>query len=166
MTDSTEPRSAEGFIDIVFDGPPSHESGRFVEVEDERGYSVSVGQWIDRGNGLWALRLPRPTTDTVERAAVWLEAQKDDALARYAGDMPDTIVIDLATRLRALPSAGGGEVEKLLARVSELEAVLRDIVATDDGAMREMQSLGIEVSSETKALTERARAALQQEQDK
>ena len=48
------------FIDVVFDGPPSHESGRFVEVEDPAGKSISVGQWIDRGNGLWALRISRP----------------------------------------------------------------------------------------------------------
>jgi hypothetical protein len=48
------------FIDVVFDGPPAHVSGRFVEVEDENGASVSVGEWIDRGNGLWALRIPRP----------------------------------------------------------------------------------------------------------
>lgn len=46
------------FIDVVFDGPPSHESGRFVEVENEAGASVRVGEWIDRGNGLWALRVP------------------------------------------------------------------------------------------------------------
>ena len=45
------------FFDIVFDGPPSHESGRFVEVEDEHGKSIHVGGWIDRGNGLWALRI-------------------------------------------------------------------------------------------------------------
>lgn len=43
-------------VDVVFDGPPSHESGRFVEVEDENGCGVAVGEWIDRGNGYWALR--------------------------------------------------------------------------------------------------------------
>lgn len=55
------------FIDVVFDGPPAHEShpkrwlgigGRFVEVEDPRGQGISVGEWIDRGNGLWVLRIP------------------------------------------------------------------------------------------------------------
>ena len=45
------------WFDIVFDGPPSHESGRFVEVEDSTGESVKAGDWIDRGNGLWALRI-------------------------------------------------------------------------------------------------------------
>lgn len=47
------------YIDVVFDGPPSHESGRFVEVEDPAGKSISAGEWIDRGNGLWALRIQR-----------------------------------------------------------------------------------------------------------
>lgn len=44
------------YIDIVFDGPPSHKPGRFVEVEDETGASIGVGEWIERGDGLWALR--------------------------------------------------------------------------------------------------------------
>lgn len=44
-------------VDVVFDGPPSHESGRFVETEDVFGASVSVGEWIDRGDGMWALRI-------------------------------------------------------------------------------------------------------------
>ena len=48
-------------VDIVFDGPPSHESGRFVEVEDMSGAGVRVGEWIDRGNGYWALRISATT---------------------------------------------------------------------------------------------------------
>lgn len=44
-------------IDIVFDGPPGHEAGRFVEVEDADGKSIRIGEWINRGNGMWALRL-------------------------------------------------------------------------------------------------------------
>jgi hypothetical protein len=45
------------YIDVVFDGPPGPEAGRFVEVEDAHGMSVSIGEWIDRGDGYWALRL-------------------------------------------------------------------------------------------------------------
>lgn len=47
------------FIDVVFDGPPSHESGRFVEVEDEHGRSRRVGMWLDRADdtGFWVLRI-------------------------------------------------------------------------------------------------------------
>ena len=49
-------------VDIVLDGPPNHEPGRFVEVEDMSGAGVRVGEWIDRGNGYWALRISSTTT--------------------------------------------------------------------------------------------------------
>lgn len=44
-------------INILFDGPPSHESGRFVEVETDDGKSVNAGEWIEREDGLWSLRI-------------------------------------------------------------------------------------------------------------
>jgi hypothetical protein len=44
-------------VDVVFDGPPGPTSGAFVEVENLDGASVSVGQWLDRGDGFHALRL-------------------------------------------------------------------------------------------------------------
>lgn len=44
-------------IRILFDGPPNHESGRFVEVEDESGKSIRVGEWRERHDGLWELVL-------------------------------------------------------------------------------------------------------------
>lgn len=50
---------APRIIDIVFDGPPSHESGRFVEVEDGTGKSIKVGEWIKRPDGYWTLRIDR-----------------------------------------------------------------------------------------------------------
>ncbi len=45
------------YVDIVFDGPPSYESGRFIEAENEHGASVSVGEWIHREDGFWVLRI-------------------------------------------------------------------------------------------------------------
>lgn len=45
-------------VDIVFDGPPGATPGRFVEVEDMDGKSISVGDWVSRGDGTWALRIP------------------------------------------------------------------------------------------------------------
>ena len=44
-------------INIVFDGPPSHESGRFVEVEDDSGRGIKCGEWSERPDGFWALRI-------------------------------------------------------------------------------------------------------------
>lgn len=45
------------YIDIVFDGPPSAVSGRFVEVENDQGASISLGEWIERDGGEWVLRI-------------------------------------------------------------------------------------------------------------
>jgi hypothetical protein len=47
------------YIDILFDGAPQIRSGRFVEVEDHTGASISIGEWFKRDDGLWALRIPR-----------------------------------------------------------------------------------------------------------
>ena len=44
-------------INIIFDGPPGHDSGFFVEVETDDGKSVNAGKWIERDDGLWALRI-------------------------------------------------------------------------------------------------------------
>jgi hypothetical protein len=44
-------------VDVVFDGPPGPESGSFIEVEDQTGASIRVGQWIERDDGYWVLRL-------------------------------------------------------------------------------------------------------------
>jgi hypothetical protein len=44
--------------DIVFDGPPSHISGRFIEVEDAAGKSIKFGEWVERDDGNWVLRIP------------------------------------------------------------------------------------------------------------
>lgn len=49
-----------GYIDIVFDGPPGPEAGRFVEVENSAGASISFGEWVHRSDGYWALRIPGP----------------------------------------------------------------------------------------------------------
>ncbi len=42
---------------VIFDGPPSHESGRFIELEDEAGKGVGPEgcDWRQREDGLWSL---------------------------------------------------------------------------------------------------------------
>ena len=64
------------YIDIVFDGPPGPVTGRFVEVENERGASIRVGEWVERDDGYWALRIPDHTEDTDEKG------QSDEAIDR------------------------------------------------------------------------------------
>ena len=43
------------FVDIVFDGPPNPEPGGFVEVENQHGRSVNLGEWVHRPDGFWTL---------------------------------------------------------------------------------------------------------------
>lgn len=52
-------KMAEEFIDILFDGGPSHHGGRFMEVENPKGESIKVGEWISpEGGSVWRLRIP------------------------------------------------------------------------------------------------------------
>ena len=45
-------------IRVIFDGPPAHESGRFIEVENENGHSISAGKWVQT-TGYWMLVFTR-----------------------------------------------------------------------------------------------------------
>ncbi len=44
-------------IHIIFDGPPGPTAGRFVEVENDEGASVRVGEWRELDNGFWSLSI-------------------------------------------------------------------------------------------------------------
>lgn len=52
------------YLDIVFDRPPNGhdttdcEGTHFIEVEDPNRVSLLAGEWIERGDGTWALRIP------------------------------------------------------------------------------------------------------------
>jgi hypothetical protein len=46
-------------VDIVFTGSPGPESPQFVEVEDDHGRSIRYGQWVERDDGAWVLRIGR-----------------------------------------------------------------------------------------------------------
>ncbi len=52
-------------VDIVFDGPPGPVCGRFVEVEDQSGKSIRVGEWIHKGD-YWVLQLTVQRDQSVE----------------------------------------------------------------------------------------------------
>lgn len=53
---SVAPHEGYAWVDIVFDGPPDHDAPHFVEVESPPGTSIRFGQWVERDDGLWALR--------------------------------------------------------------------------------------------------------------
>ena len=74
-------------IRIVFDGPPSHESGRFVEVENEHGEGLRFGEWIKCPDGLWYLEFPNPLALEAENELLKaLLNIIDDQLEHIQGD--------------------------------------------------------------------------------
>ena len=84
------------FIDIVFDGPPSHQSGRFVEVENHKGQGIGCGVWIDRGSGLYALRIAMGLREIPSAWMRWVrcgghpaEPQEWDVELCYGDDRPE-----------------------------------------------------------------------------
>ena len=44
-------------LNIIFDGPPGPEVGRFVEVENDCGESIKAGEWSENDDGTWTLRI-------------------------------------------------------------------------------------------------------------
>jgi hypothetical protein len=49
------------YIDIVFDGAPGPaRNPGFIEVENAQGESIVAGEWVERSDGGWALRIPLP----------------------------------------------------------------------------------------------------------
>lgn len=65
---------------IVFDGPPSHDSGRFVEVETADGKSVSAGEWKQDGE-YWNLG-PFYTAAQLREAQVKVLREAADAISK------------------------------------------------------------------------------------
>ena len=104
--------TVSSYVDIVFDGPPGPESGRFVEVEDANGRGFRLGEWVERSDGLWALRIPNLTA---READVEMQMQAvRRALVRDNRDKTNTI-------------------RELQARVDELQEELH---ATDVARLR------------------------------
>ena len=46
------------YVDFVFDCAPGPKRPEFVEVHDETGASIELGEWVERSDGKWALRVP------------------------------------------------------------------------------------------------------------
>lgn len=54
----TQPSEVGTFIEIIFDASNGPMNMVFVEVENEKGQSVNVGEWHNQAEGYSALRIP------------------------------------------------------------------------------------------------------------
>ncbi len=73
----TQPSEVGTFIEIIFDASNGPMNMVFVEVENEKGQSVNVGEWHDQAEGYSALRIPlgQSTARSQEGRVKELEAQ-------------------------------------------------------------------------------------------
>lgn len=71
------------FIDVVFDGPPGRTSGRFIEVENALSQSLKAGEWLQRKDGYWVLRI-KPDVFGAIVPAVETAASESDMLVKLA----------------------------------------------------------------------------------
>ncbi len=105
----------QGHVDIVFDGPPGHTCGRFVDAENEAGASISIGEWVHRDDGYYALRIP--VSQALIAAAPELLAACKEALPLlqyYADTEPcaksqQVLHAGIASLTRAKDKAEGGD---------------------------------------------------------
>lgn len=49
---------ASEYVDVVFDHGPGPWPQQLVDVEDDQGRSIRYGEWLQRHDGSWALRIP------------------------------------------------------------------------------------------------------------
>lgn len=98
------PQDTGETLDIVFDGPPSHTTGRFVEAEIS-GKSVRAGEWEQYGE-CWRLRIPLAKLD-IDRPLdkndpEWQQAAKILSVLRDAIAGPEIDWADLASRVETI----------------------------------------------------------------
>lgn len=43
---------------VVFDAPPGRDMPTLVEIEDQSGRAIDIGQWRQRPDGYWELVIP------------------------------------------------------------------------------------------------------------
>lgn len=114
-------------MEIVFDGPPGPEAGRFIEVEDGNGKSICAGEWLQRGENEWVLRLP-DVADLQSRLAA-AEAE----LAQLRTDPIERlreIVVALSAD-RPIPADAQPSVQMVLGAVSCMATALQSIARAE-----------------------------------
>jgi len=105
-------------VHVIFDGPPSYESGRFVDIENDAGSPINIGDWFERPDGLWDLTIP-----VVLPAAAGSAAAMEDTWKIYEEGLRHGI--DIVRRLAmGRLQAGGLLIEDFYAALRAIEAVL------------------------------------------
>ena len=129
-------------IKIIFDGPPGHDSGRFVEVHDIEDKSIGVGTWRERDDRLWELDiggvdlLEAIRADREDTADKMHQAVKDaDAVQAFAvedenlTDQHNRLFREIANTIILEPQKLGGNISDSLVLLASVTGAIADAVA-------------------------------------
>jgi hypothetical protein len=155
-------------IRIVFDGPPGHESGRFVDVEDTNGRSIKIGEWVELPLGrapFYALEIDDPRTLAQLRSDLARVTQERDEALREV-QRKGAREIGLLSRALAAETQSDITQDALTAMRQERDALsaqlttaVRDARATAAGDIQRAESERDAALSDLTAMRHRAEAA-------
>lgn len=125
-------------LHIVFDGPPGPQPGRFVEVETPDGRSVDAGEWHEREDGNWELRLGTKAKATHEDRIVIEREEGEDGATDFVlagldlGDPCWLELLDTGVTIRIRKDGHGINVAAFNTG-SEDEGEIDELFATAEG---------------------------------
>ena len=128
------------YIDIVFDGPPSHVTGRFVEVENAEGASIHFGEWVERDDGYWVLRIP-----DYDRDIAALQGDKTALMSTI-----ETIDIEAKGRIALARQSVVAQDHK----IGEQEATITALKRTIDAQLDRLKSCSVRSTTIHRSVTE------------
>ena len=136
-----------GELRFVCDAAPGPEGGRFVEVEDASGNSIRAGEWRQRGDGLWELRVfIYPMLSP--QAAKPVEASGDERR--------ETVMQELV-RLRAENDMLRSDAESAERQLAEAKSDNRRMTINEGQASAAIERLQAELASQQQAFAEARR---------
>lgn len=145
--------SGSTYVDVMFDGPPGPESGRFIEVENQHRASIQFGEWVatphvDARDPKRAARLDADTTVTRvqprdgDSNPAWRLGLLAGLVRREMNLEPlpveitvDELVDDLEANVRELVESRNNwrdEHQAQQPRFEQLEQATRELVAAAD----------------------------------
>lgn len=126
-------------LHIIFDGPPSPEGLRFIEVETPDGKSINAGEWSERPDGRWQLVIGHAAPNQIGAAEVEVGQavyKRIDALMDADPRGPElNYLADLVSSVEEYGSFGGtlAAPSPQPASRTEGEAAAWQIYDSDDG---------------------------------
>lgn len=88
------PDSQRQPINILFSGPPGPSGCEFVDAETDDGKPIRVGEWIERPDGYWAIRITELPKGNGTQRTCPLDPSRDECEQDCSWFDPDGCLLD------------------------------------------------------------------------